>query len=475
MKPPTVRIKKIIIENFKNVKFGQILFENNNKNFKASVLGLYGQNGSGKTALIDSIVLLKHLLCGSSVPKKFYEYINVESEKATLTYYFCITTKIGNFEAIYKINLGKKLVEISNNIDYENDNNILPQYRVVIFDEIIKFSFKSEEKNKRMSKFIDTSNNIFLSKEKYSQLIGKNKKYESELLFSRRLAFIESRSFVFSREILKAFSEKFSKQKEFILLESLVIFGNFYLFCVNTDNSGYITLNALPISFRFEKIDDENLNHVVVPLGRIMLPLDDTKMIPKHLLNEVVYPVINDMNIVLQAIVPNLTIDCHELDSQFDSNGILNCKIQLVSLKNGKEIPLKYESEGIQKIISVLHLLISCYNNEGITVAIDELDSGIFEYLLGEILKIFANTGKGQLIFTSHNLRPLETLDNCFIAFTTTNPENRYIRLNGIKNTTNLRNEFFREITLDENQKLYDATNNHKIMLAFMKAGNHVG
>ncbi len=66
-----------------------------------------------------------------------------------------------------------------------------------------------------------------------------------------------------------------------------------------------------------------------------------------------------------------------------------------------------YSIIGIKKIVSILQLLIVVYNNPSITVAIDELDSGIFESLLGELLNIISEKGKGQLIFTSHNLRPL--------------------------------------------------------------------
>lgn len=89
-------------------------------------------------------------------------------------------------------------------------------------------------------------------------------------------------------------------------------------------------------------------------------------------------------------------------------HGEQGTKIQLareLSCANGKMhlLPLKYESEGIKKIISVLHLLIAAYNSLSITLAIDELDSGIYEYLLGELLRIMQKSGKGQLIFTSHN------------------------------------------------------------------------
>lgn len=143
-----------------------------------------------------------------------------------------------------------------------------------------------------------------------------------------------------------------------------------------------------------------------------------------------------------------------------------------MSCKNKKQIPLKYESKGIKKIVSILHLLIVIYNQFSITVAIDEIDAGVFEYLLGELLKILSEKGKGQLIFTSHNLRPLETLDRGFVAFTTTNPDNRYIRMSGIKDNNNLRDFYFRDIMLGEqDEKLYHATNNAEIALAFREAG----
>ena len=183
------------------------------------------------------------------------------------------------------------------------------------------------------------------------------------------------------------------------------------------------------------------------------------------------------MNIVLDKIIPGLTISIKNLGKIIDQNGEYGVQIQLMSLREGmKEIPLQYESDGIKKIISVLHLLIQMFNTS-ITVAIDELDAGIFEYLLGEILHIIQDHGKGQLIFTSHNLRPLETLDRCFIAFTTINPENRYTRMYNVKTTNNLRDLYYRDIMLgsNQNEELYMPTNNSEIALAFHEAGEFCG
>ena len=134
----------------------------------------------------------------------------------------------------------------------------------------------------------------------------------------------------------------------------------------------------------------------------------------------------SNMNIVLEQIIPGLSIKIYELDTELSKDSKPGKRLQLMSERNGKKIPLKYESEGIKKIVSILQLLIVVYNSDSITLAVDELDAGIFEYLLGELLKVISEKGKGQLIFTSHNLRPLETIDKGFIAFTTVNPENRY-------------------------------------------------
>ena len=65
-----VRIEQVEIRNFKNVVHGIIGFKNTHKSYKASVLGLYGQNGSGKTALIDVIDILKYVFIVRQMMRK---------------------------------------------------------------------------------------------------------------------------------------------------------------------------------------------------------------------------------------------------------------------------------------------------------------------------------------------------------------------------------------------------------------------
>ena len=242
-------------------------------------------------------------------------------------------------------------------------------------------------------------------------------------------------------------------------------FGNFQLFVINTTNAGLISMNALPLAFNYAE-------NGKAAIGNILIKLNEPSLIPEAALN-VVHKVIDCMNVVLPQLVPGLTISVKDMGYQLYPNGTPGCRIQLMSNKNSREIPLQYESEGIKKLISILQLLIVIYNKPSMTVAIDELDAGVFEYLLGEILRIISEKGKGQLVFTSHNLRPLETLDKSFIAFTTTNPDNRYIRMSNVKTTNNLRDFYYRDIVLGEQKEpVYEPTNNSEIAMAFREAGN---
>ena len=84
-----------------------------------------------------------------------------------------------------------------------------------------------------------------------------------------------------------------------------------------------------------------------------MIPLDSAIPIPEDAY-DIVQKVIENMNIVLKQIVPDLTIDVVDLGTVLLKNGNMGRSIQLMSLKNGKAIPFKFESEGIKKIVSIL-------------------------------------------------------------------------------------------------------------------------
>lgn len=474
MNAPTVRITNLSIQNFKNVVNGSLSLENPRKDYKASIVGIYGQNGSGKSSIIEALDLLKNALCGRSVPSEFADYINTDSEEATLSFEFRIMLESGPQTVSYQFSI-KSVLDTTQNAVASNHS----ERKVVVFDELLKCPILSDKQIK-MGRLIDTnSSDGFSPVTKRRLLTGNDKETVTNLLVAKKLAEASSRSFIFSKELLDIVRENvknhmtkgnLGKDLEFYysIIESLVNFGNNSLFVVRTSHTGIISLNAQPLMF---KITAGTHGYQ----GILMLPLDSPIDI-RELDKNVVEKIISNMNIVLTQLIPGLTIGVKDLGSLVLPDGERGNRIQLMSNRDNKEIPLKYESEGIKKIISILQLLIVVYNQQSITVAVDELDAGVFEYLLGELLRIIAEKGKGQLIFTSHNLRPLETLDRGFIAFTTTNPNHRYIRMANVKDNNNLRDFYYRDIMLGEqDEELYEPTHNAEISLAFREAGEYSG
>ncbi len=462
----SVRIESITIENFKNVKKGSIDLENKRKDYKASIVGLYGQNGSGKTALIDALALLKLVLCGQQIPVKYADYINIDAESSKLSYQFKIKDEEGSFDIWYQFGIRRGIDDTALNM--QEDVSKL-ESRTEVFDEVLSYAFSSQAEKIRKGPLIDTrTDEVFIPRSKFAELVGVDKSKMTDLLVTKKVVQATSRSFIFSREMINTFRKNCYDKKYMAVIEGLMMFGNRELFVINTENSGLISMNALPLAFKYKENNADTV-------GNLTLPLNAPAPIPEEALG-VVSKVIDNMNIVLEQIVPGLTIGIKDLGPIAFRDAKPGKSIQLMSLKNGKEIPFQYESEGIKKIVSILQLLIVVYNHLSITVAIDEMDGGIFEYLLGEILNIISEKGKGQLIFTSHNLRPLETIDKGFIAFTTTNPENRYIRMTNVKGNNNLRDFYYRDIVLGEqSEQVYNPTNNFEIALAFHEAGESFG
>ena len=451
---PNIRIDNIEINNFKNVKHGVI--DLTSKKQTASVLALYGQNGSGKTALIESIEILKNAISGRKLPAYASALVNLDSDHSTFTFKFSITDNLDVTYLIYKFSIKRETfetIELTDKITY-----------TAIFDEVVSISKYSNGKSvSPLKPLIDTTNGEpFGPQTKYRALIGKD--LDTDVIVAKKLAYKSGTSFIFSNELLSLI--KNNADEDIVKpLFALNAYGIRNLFVLSIRDSALISFDALPLAFR---IESENQG----ASGKISIPINGNGIIPE-VFYDLLIKIIKSMNVVLEQIIPGLNVGVKSLGEELLKDNTKGIRVQLTSIRGNKSIALKYESEGIKKIVAILQLLIVIYNNPSVTVAIDELDSGIFEYLLGEIMRIISEHGKGQLIFTSHNLRPLETIDKSFVAFTTVNPDNRYIRFTNVKTSNNLRDFYYRDIILGEqSEPVYEPTNNRKIAYAFLKAGD---
>ena len=474
---PTVRLHKIVVENFKSVVHGEIEMACAKKfvplNTQSDILGVYGQNGSGKTSLIEALSIFQYLVKGESIPDDYADCIMSGAESARLEYTFDFQYETKSpCKVIYEVMFGLNKDESGFETqliegDYSQENSTFKsrsKYLVVVNSEIIRVAGDFEG-GKKLQAIIDTAQGETfgpVSKQKY---FVNDKESLIELKSNKSLARDFAQSFIFMNRSMRVFNQM--KSEYIDVLNDMQRYASFYLYVVDTKSSGLIRLNSsMPIIVR--KIGNE----AIMTKNRINLGLKGPNKLSSDLYSAVKF-VLDNINIVLCKLIPGLTIDLKDLGPVLlPQSNVVGKFAELVSVRNGVELPLRDESDGVKKIISTLQLYIEAYNDPSMTIAIDEFDAGVFEYLLGEMLAIFEESGKGQFIFTSHNLRPLEVLNKNFICFTTTNPEDRYTRLDNIKPNNNLRNVYFREIELGgESEDLYSSEKKYKIVQALRKAG----
>lgn len=81
-----IRLKRVDITNLQNVEYGTItLFHKGEKmtpEWKADVLGIYGQKGSGQMTFVHAMKLLKMILEGESLQNEALPYIMEEKEES---------------------------------------------------------------------------------------------------------------------------------------------------------------------------------------------------------------------------------------------------------------------------------------------------------------------------------------------------------------------------------------------------------
>lgn len=460
MSDNVVRLSSLTLKNIKNVKNGTIVMPlTNERKFeygRAEVLGIYGQNGSGKTAIVDALYFLQSIMIGEALNQRILDYIDTDSLNAEINAEFNIFGDNVLYEVGYHIIFSKAEEGITIEREYLNCAINRDGYRTN------KNIFMDYQKNQ--------TEIIFKPLKRLDELVGKDKNTQMDLIVARKMAEKSNCSYIFGKDSREIFLKKNDKFEDYArVIRALFVFALRDLFVINSSHSGVISANfLLPMAFQIEKEKTGMKGDFAVPLMEPVI-LDIER---KNILDEIV----NQINTVLYTIIPGMSIEVKDYGKQAMDSGEEGWKVELMSNRDRKRtIPIRMESEGIIKIVSILNVLIQAFGNPSICLVIDELDAGIFEYMLGELLDIFNKSAKGQLIFTSHNLRALEMLDKDSIMFSTANPNNRYIHMKNVKESNNLRSMYIRSITLGgQEENIYEETDSLKIARAFRKAGRRL-
>lgn len=458
---PVIRLREVCLENFKSINHGEFIINSDEvyavREQCSDLVGIYGQNGSGKTAIIDALGILKRLLKGESLREDTIKYIPVGKDYATFmfTFEYVYDTPFDYSQTVtYSFKL-REMVGAPSEEDKRMDTELFGKahfafYQTEIYDETVSVSgIVGNEVLKKQA--IITTVNIndfpFGPVRKISEFVGSKKNTTREALkLASDHAKKYSQSFIFSKYSLMIFNRHRPDSNYVQILMDLQKYAESCFFVITKENT-----NALPIYTNTQNI-------IIKPYGATELDEKEKQVLDKTL---------STINTILPQIVPGMEIVVKDARIYADDDRTL---INLYSRRNGCDVLLEFESEGIQRIISILYLFTQAFNNNSTLIAIDEFDAGIYEYLLGDLLVAFEKYGSGQLIFTSHNLRPLEVLEKEHLLFTTTNPDNRYIRLKGVGKSNNLRDLYLREIlNSNQDEELYSASKQFRLVLAFQQ------
>lgn len=457
-----VRLVGISFHNIKNIKKASIDFpieQHIDKNGRNNIFGIYGPNGSGKTSLINCLGVLKKIICEVPLGLNEYNLIATDAETASMSFSFNVKVDSGSYYLIYSFVLAKNKAFI----DGQESNS------TYIKSEKIKYKplGNNDNESKNLSTLIDIDSSNAIGKDMlkptnyYSKLMSNSSFFDLAVRLSIGTR-ATRQSCIFYRDFLQIlFNNKDFDETYKSLLYQLKMFGVANLFVIDQINNNNVSLN---LGYRQIKEQKTYVSMGTVNINSISRLCEEEFL---HYENSII-----EANRVLEKLVPGISISIKKIKDTLMNNGDKAVEFILVSHRkeNNKDIiiPFSSESNGIRSIFSVLSLVVAAYNNPSVCIAIDEFDAGVFEHLLGLIVKVYAESGKGLFIFTSHNLRPLEVLNPSNIFFTTKGDE-LFEHTTYVRKELNKRNAYLRLMSISGEDSIYltDNAKENEIRNAF--------
>ena len=377
------------IQELITIDFCPLTVEKQSKKKNSKVKSIYGTNGVGKSAIMNSIYLFKQILLDPSLLKQSSEIIQLNKiiNKVKKEFYigvvFGVKFSPRDKETIYKSEIKLK---IENNIPYIDNEKFY-----ILKDQSINGSYSLQYEVNSGDLYINNKDN-----------------YIMDTYFEKRtlniLKYSTCTSILKEVDVIKEVLNFVQNHKN----ESSDNLGIFYYLLINrlfADNIS-IYLDSMDIHKEYDdafieelinrefKIKNESfIRNTIGSKKDIILKnqLEDYKTNVERLTE------------FLKLFKPSLkTI---KLDIAEDEEYYYCCKKMIY---DSYEVDSDYESTGIQKLMSIYNSLDDV--TKGKIVFIDELDANINGVYLKVLLEYLNNLNKGQLCFTSHNFYPMEYL-----------------------------------------------------------------
>ncbi len=363
-------------------------FDIHDYNLKA----IYGMNGSGKTAIIESVLLLQNLalnnlyLSSEVTQHNLKESINKFTKSAFIEMEFVISKNETMLIYKYTIQLGL---------------NALNQY--VIKNEALSFK-NAFNRSSKFKLFYEVNDgickfNVGDNKEEsvFSQLISNTK----NLLHRATLLSLMAENVVNSRidDKDESNSEYFS-----MLCQVYLSFFKISVFQQSTDDHFFYMFTKRLEFNSLAKLPDEDI--VSSYIGDVSKQINQLKTSN----NSIKIDDYDSFSKKIEQLTKFIKVFKNELisieiDKKIDGE-YYYC--DLIMCYKDYKIHSEYESTGIKKLIKLFTYFSEMV--DGGIVFIDELDANLHDVYLCSLLQYLKEFGKGQLTFTTHNVGPMEIL-----------------------------------------------------------------
>lgn len=363
-----------------------------NKNFDATnshVKAIYGSNGAGKTGIIYAVDIYRNLVLD---PK----YLTVCNANGSLNYLINQNTQEFKINMIFLCAFkdGKNEV-FSHSLTVKKIGN---EFKIVEekFSELSGLNINNAQKYSIIYHIVDG---------KIVELHKKCKKADELILNTMNL--LSSQSFVCAAMLPCLTNKEIRYDNEIVKPVVLLMYFVASLTVVLQGSDRFIDYSeALE---QLYKIMNKEASKEAEPLISISFlskkaSFIDTERVHKNKF-EVYEKHINNLCSFLKVFNDDLL----DIEINKDENGeYYEC--EKIMIYKGKRISEKFESTGIKKLINLYSAL--CDLDNGKIVFIDEFDANLHDVLLEKLVQYLMQYAKGQFIFTTHNLGPMDVLQS---------------------------------------------------------------
>lgn len=349
---------------------------------KYRIKAIYGENGSGKSAIITAVKIFQDIICNS-------QYLSESKNQKLLDELINKKTQHYKFKCEFLCRLEKDNIIFAYELQLKKNESGLYE---IVYEKLSERS--GNYSNSRYKSIYEVSNGklIFVNaqNENYSMI----EKMTYNLL--GKSSFLNIYFFNFNN-----FNKDTVTDSTRIYVRVCICMVLAFIIKVYLDEEDKHELYFIKKVFS-ERIENDN-NYISENVLEIMDSLSVTdSIIPKNNF-DIYVEKINNLTAFLRIFKHDLK--SIEIDKKDDGD---NYRCDLNLNYGDYLINKEFESTGIKKLIK-LYDCFDAASKYGI-VFIDEMDSNLNDVYLCKIIEYFMYYGKGQLCFTTHNLDPMSVL-----------------------------------------------------------------